>query len=146
MMELTRLRCSRYRSFPSKHATRKAVSLASKCFSDSSEGAHVQVGGGGEEACMRRGVCFFAAMSTESVVASAYSRKNPFPARLNVNRKLSREGSEKDTRHFELELEGSGLVYECGDSIGIFPKNDPELVQEILHALGCDGRGTGAGK
>jgi len=78
-------------------------------------------------------------MSTEPVVATAFSRKNPFPARLAVNRKLTGEASEKDTRHFELDLEGSGLVYECGDSIGVFPKNDPALVDEILHALHATG-------
>ena len=78
-------------------------------------------------------------MITESVAASAYTRKNPFPARLCVNRMLSGAGSEKETRHFELEIEGSGLVYECGDSIGIFPKNDPELVEEILRVLGASG-------
>ena len=78
-------------------------------------------------------------MPTEPVVASAFSRKNPFPARLHVNRKMTGEGSEKDTRHFELDLDGSGLIYECGDSIGVFPKNDPELAQEILHALHATG-------
>ena len=78
-------------------------------------------------------------MAIEPAAASAYSRKNPFPARLHVNRKLTREGSGKDTRHFELDLEGSGLVYECGDSIGIFPKNDAALAQEILHALHATG-------
>jgi sulfite reductase (NADPH) flavoprotein alpha-component len=78
-------------------------------------------------------------MSTEPAAASAFSRKNPFPARLHVNRKLTLEGSEKDTRHFELDLEGSGLIYECGDSIGVFPRNDPELAQEILHALHATG-------
>ena len=40
---------------------------------------------------------------------AGYSRKNPFPARLVVNRKLTGEGSEKDTRHFEISLQGSGL-------------------------------------
>jgi sulfite reductase (NADPH) flavoprotein alpha-component len=78
-------------------------------------------------------------MATESVVASAYSRKNPFPARLLVNRRLTGEGSQKETRHFELDLEGSGLSYECGDSLGVFPKNDPALVEEILHALHATG-------
>jgi len=78
-------------------------------------------------------------MATEPAAAPAYSRKNPFPARLHVSRKLTLEGSEKDTRHFELDLDGSGLVYECGDSIGVFPKNDPALVQEILHALHATG-------
>lgn len=78
-------------------------------------------------------------MSTEPAAASAYSRKNPFPARLAVNRKLTLEGSEKDTRHFELDLEGSGLVYECGDSIGLVPKNDPALAEEIIQALHASG-------
>jgi sulfite reductase (NADPH) flavoprotein alpha-component len=69
-------------------------------------------------------------MSTES--ASGYSRKNPFPATLTVNQKLTAEGSNKDTRHFEIALSGSGLAYEVGDSLGVFPKNDHELVEGIL--------------
>jgi len=78
-------------------------------------------------------------MSTEPAAAPAFSRKNPFPSRMLVNRRLTGEGSEKDTRHFELDLEGSGLIYECGDSIGVFPRNDPALVEEILHALHASG-------
>ena len=76
-------------------------------------------------------------MSTES--ASGYSRKNPFPATLAVNRKLTEEGSNKDTRHFEITLSGSGLAYEVGDSLGVFPKNDPELVEGILKNQGFSG-------
>ena len=71
--------------------------------------------------------------------ASAYSRKNPFPATLRVNRLLTLEGSEKDTRHYEIDLAGSGLDYEVGDSLGIFPTNDPVLVEEILKLLGFSG-------
>jgi sulfite reductase (NADPH) flavoprotein alpha-component len=78
-------------------------------------------------------------MPNDPVAAPAYSRKNPFPARLKTNRKLTLAGSEKDTRHFELDLDGSGYAYECGDSIGVFPKNDPGLVEEILHALHATG-------
>ena len=68
-----------------------------------------------------------------------YSRKNPFPARLLVNRNLTGEGSEKDTRHYEICLKGSGLTYEVGDALGIMPTNSPELVEEILKALHFDG-------
>ena len=67
--------------------------------------------------------------------AVPYSRKNPFPARLLVNEKLNREGSEKETRHYEFSLAGSGLQYEVGDSMGIHPQNNPQLVQELLDAL-----------
>jgi sulfite reductase (NADPH) flavoprotein alpha-component len=70
---------------------------------------------------------------------AGYSRKNPFSARLVVNRKLTGEGSEKDTRHFEISLKGSGLTYEAGDALGIMPTNSPELVDEILKALQFDG-------
>jgi sulfite reductase (NADPH) flavoprotein alpha-component len=70
---------------------------------------------------------------------AGYSRKNPFSARLLVNRKLTGEGSEKDTRHYEISLQGSGLTYEAGDALGIMPTNSPELVDEILKALGYDG-------
>ncbi|HEY5811695.1 MAG TPA: hypothetical protein VIT23_03465, partial [Terrimicrobiaceae bacterium] len=76
-------------------------------------------------------------MSTES--ASGYSRKNPFPATLTINRRLTGEGSNKDTRHFEISLSGSGLAYEVGDSLGIFPRNDPELVEGILRNQGFSG-------
>lgn len=69
----------------------------------------------------------------------SYSRKNPFSARLLVNRKLTGEGSEKDTRHYEICLRGSGLTYEAGDALGIMPTNSPELVVEILNSLHFDG-------
>lgn len=68
-----------------------------------------------------------------------YSRKNPFPAKLKTNRKLTGEGSAKDTRHFEIDLAGSGIVYEVGDSLGVLPMNNPALVEEILSVLGFSG-------
>ena len=68
-----------------------------------------------------------------------YSRKNPFPAQLLVNHKLNLEGSEKETRHYEFSLVDSGLQYEVGDSMGVFPQNNPQLVQELLDALHFSG-------
>ena len=56
-----------------------------------------------------------------------------------VNRRLSSDDSEKDTRHFEIDLTGWGLNFEPGDSVAVYPTNDPQLVDEILHALGAKG-------
>ena len=67
-----------------------------------------------------------------------YSRKNPFPATLKVHERLCGEGSVKDIRHFELSLAGSGLEYELGDSLGVFPANEPGLVDETIQVLGLD--------
>jgi sulfite reductase (NADPH) flavoprotein alpha-component len=74
-----------------------------------------------------------------AVPRSPYTRSNPFPAKLLVNRRLSGPESEKDTRHFEIDLTGWGLSFEVGDSIAVYPTNDPELVQEIIRALGAKG-------
>jgi sulfite reductase (NADPH) flavoprotein alpha-component len=71
--------------------------------------------------------------------ATPYSRKNPFPAIPLVNQKLTLEGSEKETRHYEFSLAGSGLQYEVGDSMGVFPQNNPQLVKELLQALHFSG-------
>jgi sulfite reductase (NADPH) flavoprotein alpha-component len=71
--------------------------------------------------------------------ASPYTRANPFPGKLVVNRRLSGTESEKDTRHFEIDLTGWGLKFEPGDSLAVYPTNDPELVEEIIRALGASG-------
>ena len=52
---------------------------------------------------------------------------------------MSKEGSIKDTRHFVVDIEGSGLVYTCGDSLGVYPANKPENVQELLDVLDATG-------
>ena len=70
---------------------------------------------------------------------SPYTRANPFPGKLVVNRRLSGPESEKDTRHFEIDLTGWGLSFEVGDSVAIYPTNDPDLVEEIIRALGAKG-------
>lgn len=77
----------------------------------------------------------------ESGAASGvvYSRNHPFMAPVLRNVNLNGPGSAKETRHVELLLEGSGIRYECGDSLGVFPSNDSELVDLALEALGSDG-------
>ncbi|MGH7952338.1 MAG: sulfite reductase subunit alpha, partial [Limisphaerales bacterium] len=68
-----------------------------------------------------------------------FSKTNPYPARLITNRKLNADGSQKETRHFEISLEGSNLNYEAGDALSICPKNCPEIVADILRALNFSG-------
>src|SRR5262249_55524357 len=77
--------------------------------------------------------------ASATVAARPFSRTNPFPARMLVNRRLSGPESEKDTRHLELDLTGWGLSFEVGDSVGVYPTNDPDLVDEIIRALAATG-------
>jgi sulfite reductase (NADPH) flavoprotein alpha-component len=70
---------------------------------------------------------------------AAYSRNHPFQAELLLNQPIVGRGSVKDIRHIELSLEGSGLHYEPGDALGIWPKQDPALVQAVLQTTGLKG-------
>jgi sulfite reductase (NADPH) flavoprotein alpha-component len=71
--------------------------------------------------------------------AIPYSRKNPFLAELTRHDRLTKPGSLKDTRHFVLNLTGSGLSYTPGDSLGVFGRHSPELVEEVIRLLGFNG-------
>lgn len=70
-------------------------------------------------------------LTTESI----YSRTNPFRAEVLENLNLNGRGSNKETRHLELSLEGSGLTFQPGDSLGVYPENDPALVDILLEEL-----------
>jgi sulfite reductase (NADPH) flavoprotein alpha-component len=48
---------------------------------------------------------------------------------------LNKEGSEKETWHIEFDLAEYGLDYAVGDSFGVFPANDPGLVDAVIAAL-----------
>jgi sulfite reductase (NADPH) flavoprotein alpha-component len=74
------------------------------------------------------------AFSPSLAPATPYSRRHPFPATILEDQILNGRGSRKETHHLELSLEGSGLTYEPGDSLGIYPVNPPAAVDALLQA------------
>lgn len=82
------------------------------------------------------------AVTSEAITAavssgeSEFNRINPFKAEVLENLNLNGRGSDRETRHIELSLEGSNLDYEPGDSLGVFPENHPRLVDELIAAMG----------
>jgi len=73
-----------------------------------------------------------------SKVTTSFSRTNPFHAKVLKNINLNGAGSSKETRHIELSLQDSNLSYVPGDCLGIFPKNDPELVDCMIDEMKWD--------
>jgi len=68
-----------------------------------------------------------------------HSRTNPFLATISERYCLSHPGTKKNTQHIVLDLKGSGLTYQVGDSLGVFPLNDPQLVEQTLTAMKASG-------
>ena len=79
-----------------------------------------------------------AALHAVRTVAT-YSREQPFAAAVLENQRIVSRDSGRDVRHVELSLEGSGLRYEAGDAVGVWPRNPPALVEQWLTTLRLDG-------
>lgn len=76
---------------------------------------------------------------TSSDGTPAFNRDNPFPAPLLQIAPLTRKDSDKDVRFVSFGLKGSGLTYDVGDSLGVYPENCSELVEDILRELEATG-------
>ncbi|MEO1237715.1 MAG: flavodoxin domain-containing protein, partial [Planctomycetota bacterium] len=67
------------------------------------------------------------------------SAARPVPAAVIENQLLSLTGSQKETRHYEIAVGAAGLTYEPGDTLGVLPTNDPDVVDALLAEAGWDG-------
>ena len=72
----------------------------------------------------------------EQPAAPSRDRHLPVEARLAVNRRLNSPASDKEVRHYEIDLTGTGITYQAGDSIAVHATNDPALVDALLTQLG----------
>jgi sulfite reductase (NADPH) flavoprotein alpha-component len=75
------------------------------------------------------------AKTPEPKVATPGTREVPVEAIFRSATRLNGQGSEKDTCHVVLDIAGSGLAYAPGDSFGLYPANDPALVEAVRAAL-----------
>uniref|UniRef100_A0A7M5USV6 Uncharacterized protein n=2 Tax=Clytia hemisphaerica TaxID=252671 RepID=A0A7M5USV6_9CNID len=66
-----------------------------------------------------------------------YDAKNPYMANVAVNRELHKAGG-RSCMHIEIDIADSGIKYSAGDHVGIYPTNDPELVEKIGKLLNID--------
>ncbi|KAI0072027.1 cytochrome P450 oxidoreductase [Panus rudis PR-1116 ss-1] len=65
-----------------------------------------------------------------------HDAKNPYPAPITVARELFAIGSDRNCVHLELNIEGSGITYQHGDHVGVWPSNAEVEVDRLLCALG----------
>lgn len=75
----------------------------------------------------------------DPAATQAFSIDQPFGSKITENRMLNKPGSAKETRHLVLSLAGSGLTYQTGDSVGVYPTNRASEVEEILRRLNATG-------
>jgi sulfite reductase (NADPH) flavoprotein alpha-component len=72
--------------------------------------------------------------ASEIAENEGFSKANPFPASVLQNYNLNGLG-DKQTHHVAISLDDSGLEYEVGDALGVYPANPPDVVDEIVAHL-----------
>lgn len=79
------------------------------------------------------------AAAPAAVVAPAPAKKGKqqYAGKVLHTVNLNDRGSNKETFHIEIAAEG--IEYQCGDSIGIVPENDSQLVTDIIAKVNLDG-------
>ncbi|THV04462.1 putative cytochrome P450 oxidoreductase [Dendrothele bispora CBS 962.96] len=65
-----------------------------------------------------------------------HDAKNPYPAPVSVARELFQDTVDRNCVHIELSTEGSGITYQHGDHVGVWPTNAELEVERLLCALG----------
>ncbi|MFD2641258.1 bifunctional nitrate reductase/sulfite reductase flavoprotein subunit alpha [Pseudomonas japonica] len=79
-----------------------------------------------------------APLALSEPLQAAFGKQAPLPARVVENRLLNGPGASKETRQIVFDLGDSGLRYEAGDALGVWPRNCPQLVEEVLERSGLD--------
>jgi len=74
----------------------------------------------------------------EADAATRFDRRRPFQAEVLQISPLTVAPSTSPVHHVELLVEGSGLEWLPGDSLGLWPTNDPRRVDEIIEVTGID--------
>ena len=79
------------------------------------------------------------ASTVSASLSSTYSKTQPYHASLSVRQKITASGANKDIKHIEIDLSDSGIQYQPGDALGVWPTNEPALVEAILAATRLSG-------
>jgi NADPH-ferrihemoprotein reductase len=65
-----------------------------------------------------------------------HDAKNPYPAPITCSRELFQLQAGRNCVHLELGIEGSGITYQHGDHVGVWPSNAEVEVKRLLCVLG----------
>jgi NADPH-ferrihemoprotein reductase len=77
-----------------------------------------------------------ASASGTTTPVGAYDAKNPYPAPVLASKELFAVGGDRNCVHIEFDTTGSGMTYQHGDHVGVWPSNPDVEVDRMLSVLG----------
>jgi len=79
-----------------------------------------------------------AIVAAAAPAAVTFDKRHPFVAPILDSQVITGRGSDKETRHLELAVQGAGIDYQPGDSLAVLADNNPALVDDLITLLGLD--------
>ena len=80
------------------------------------------------------------AASGTSTPIRSYDAKNPYPSPVLASKELFQVGGDRNCVHIEFDITGSGMTYQHGDHVGVWPSNPDEEVDRVVAVLGLQDR------
>ena len=77
-----------------------------------------------------------AAASGNKAATGVFDAKNPYPSPVLASKELFHVGGDRNCVHVEFDITGSGMNYQHGDHVGIWPSNPDLEVDRIVSVLG----------
>ena len=74
-------------------------------------------------------------LAADTPVTTSYTRNDPYAAELLTNQRITGSRTDKDVRHIEFDLGESGIRYEPGDALGVWPTNPTAIATNIIDTL-----------
>src|SRR3989304_8018373 len=76
---------------------------------------------------------------SEEQAKKVIDRVHPVSDSIKERFPLTKTGSTKQTHHVALDIKSAAITFKSGDSLGIYPQNDPILVQHLITAMHASG-------
>jgi NADPH-ferrihemoprotein reductase len=77
-----------------------------------------------------------ASSSGNNTPVGTHDAKNPYPAPVLASKELFSVGGDRNCVHIEFDITGSGMNYQHGDHVGVWPSNPDLEVDRMLAVLG----------
>ncbi|MEW8624288.1 MAG: assimilatory sulfite reductase (NADPH) flavoprotein subunit [Candidatus Thiodiazotropha sp.] len=68
-----------------------------------------------------------------------YDRNNPYQAELIERRRITTDDALSEVHHLNLEIDPQRIRFQPGDALGLYFRNDPAMVEELLSLTGLSG-------
>lgn len=79
-------------------------------------------------------------LQLQTQLSAGHDRNNPITAEIIDTRSITTDDAHTSVQHLSLAIDPQLVTYRPGDALGVWFRNDPQLVDAVLHLTGLDAK------